>query len=163
MEYDYQKFESSLIKLLENRIWDEEPEIGENISPIKSIKMAFDGYGDPPYGYDDLETDVEGEYVEQNNENMESYVIYIHKDSAKIDFEFPEHDVYAFTFGSMIQHRPAEEVCLFAWHEFIDNGDTSGWTWHIIPLEDRLSDDNAMTAEQVVEILEILVNRHFPE
>jgi hypothetical protein len=158
MEYDYKAFESNLIKLLENRIWDEEPDIGENISPIKSIKMAFDGYGD-------LETEVDGkyEYVEHGNENMESYAIYIHKDSAKRDFEFPEHDVYAFTFGSMIQHRPAEEVCLFAWHEFIDNGDTSGWTWHIIPLEDRLSDDNAMTAEQVVEILEILVNRHFPE
>lgn len=158
MEYDYKAFESNLIKLLENRIWDEEPDIGENISPIKAIKMAFDGYGD-------LETEVEGEYeyVEHGNENMESYAIYIHKDSAKRDFEFPEHETFQFTFGGMIQHRPAEEVCLFAWHEFIDNGDTTGWTWHIIPLEDRLSEDNTMTAEQVVEILEILVNRHFPE
>ena len=156
MEYDYQKFESNLIKLLENRIWDEEPDIGENISPIKAIKMAFDGYGD-------LETEVEGEYeyVEHGNENMESYAIYIHKDSAKKDFEFPEHETFQFTFGGMVQHRPAEEVCLFAWHEYVE--EENEWTWHIIPLEDRLSEDNAMTAEQVVEILEILVNRHFPE
>ena len=156
MEYDYQKFESNLIKLLENRVWDEEPDIGENISPIKEIKMAFDGYGD-------LETEVEGEYeyVEHGNENLESYVVYIHKDSAKRGFEFPEHDVYSFTFGSMVQHRPEEEVCLFAWHEYDE--EENEWTWHIIPLEDRLSDDNAMTAEQVVEILEILVNRYFPE
>jgi hypothetical protein len=156
MEYDYQKFESNLIKLLENRVWDEEPEIGENISPIKEIKMAFDGYGD-------LETEVDGEYeyIEHGNENMESYAIYIHKDSAKKGFEFPEHTVYQFTFGGMVQHRPAEEVCLFAWHEYLE--DENEWTWHIIPLEDRLSDDNTMTAEQVVEILEILVNRYFPE
>ena len=103
------------------------------------------------------------EYIEHGNTNLESYAIYIHKNSPKRGFVFPEHDTYSFTFGNMVQHRPDEEVCLFAWHEFIDNDDTSGWTWHIIPLEDRLSDDNAMTAEQVVEILEILVNRYFAE
>jgi hypothetical protein len=159
MEYDYNKFEEYLIKLLENRTQVLEPEIGDNISPISEIKVAFDGYGD-------LETeDANGdyEYIEHGNTNLESYAIYIHKNSPKRGFVFPEHDTYSFTFGNMVQHRPDEEVCLFAWHEFIDNDDTSGWTWHIIPLEDRLSDDNAMTAEQVVEILEILVNRYFAE
>lgn len=156
MEYDYVKFESLLIKLLENREWDDEPEIGDNISPISEVKIAFDGYGD-------LETEVDGEYeyIEHGNENMESYAIYIHKNSAKKGFEFPEHDVYSFTFGNMVQHRPAEEVCLFAWHEYHE--EDNEWTWHIIPLEDRISEDNAMTPQQVVEILEILVNRYFPE
>lgn len=155
MEYDFEKFESNLIRILENSQWDGTLDIGENLSPISEIKVAFDGYGD-------LETEDENgeyEYVENGNTNMESYAIYIHKNSVKRGFEFPEHDTYSFTFGNMVQHRPAEEVCLFAWHEFID--DETGWTWHIIPLEDRLSEDNKMTAPQVVEILEILVNRYF--
>lgn len=154
MEYDYEKFESNLIKILENREWDDEPEIGDNISPISEIKIAFDGYGD-------LETEVDGEYeyIEHGNTNMESYAIYIHKDSAKKGFEFPEHEVYSFTFGNMVQHRPEEEVCLFAWHEYVEEDEK--WVWHVIPLEDRLSEDCKMTAQQVSEILEILVNRYF--
>jgi hypothetical protein len=30
-------------------------------------------------------------------------------------------------------------------------------------LEDRLAEDNSLTAEQVMEILEVVVNRYFPE
>ena len=157
MEYDYAKFEEYLIKILKNSQWDGTLDIGEDLSPISEIKVAFDGYGD-------LETqneDGEYEYVEHGNTNMESYAIYIHKNSAKRGFVFPEHNTYSFTFGNMVQHRPDEEVCLFAWHDFID--DDTGWTWHIIPLEDRLAEDNSMTTEQVMEILEVLVNRHFAE
>jgi hypothetical protein len=156
-EYGYNKFEEYLIKLLENRTEVLEPEIGDNISPISEIKVAFDGYGD-------LETeDANGEYeyVEHGNTNMESYAIYIHKDSARRGFVFPEHDTYSFTFGNMVQHRPDEEVCLFAWHEFVEEEDA--WRWHVIPLEDRLAEDNSLTAEQVMEILEVVVNRYFPE
>jgi hypothetical protein len=153
MEYDYRKFEEYLIKILEKSQWDGTLDIGEDLSPISEIKVAFDGYGD-------LETE-DGEYVEHGNTNMESYAIYIHKNSARRGFVFPEHDTYSFTFGNMVQHRPDEELCLYAWHEFID--DDTGWTWHIIPLEDRLAEDNSLTAEQVMEILEILVNRYFSE
>jgi len=60
-----------------------------------------------------------------------------------------------------VQHRPDEEVCLFAWHEFLEEEGT--WIWHIIPLEDRLAEDNSLTAKQVMEILEIIVNRYFIE
>lgn len=157
MEYDFNKFEEHLIKILENREWDDSLDIGENISPITEIKIAFDGYGD-------LETEDENgeyQYIEHGNTNLESYAIYIHKDSAKRGFVFPEHDVYQFTFGGMVQHRPAEEVCLFAWYS--KNEETGEWSWDIIPLEDRLDSDNKMTAEQVVEILEVLVNRYFAE
>ena len=61
---------------------------------------------------------------------------------------FPEHDSYAFTFGSMIQHRPAEEVCIYAWY------DVEKDSWDILPLEDRLDEDNAMDENDVMTILE---------
>lgn len=154
MEYDYEKFEQCLIQLLEKRQFDEELDIGEDISPIPEIKIAFDGYGD-------LETEDENgeyQYIEHGNTDLESYAIYIHKDSAKRGFVFPEHDVYSFTFGNMVQHRPKEEVCLFAWYS--KNEKTGEWYWDILPLEDRISEDHTMTAEQVVNILEVLINRY---
>ena len=46
MEYDFEKFESNLIRILENSQWDGTLDIGENLSPITEIKVAFDGYGD---------------------------------------------------------------------------------------------------------------------
>ena len=153
MDYDYKKFEELVTKILENREWDDELDIGENISPISEIKIAFDGFGD-------LETE-DGEWVEHGNDNMESYALYIHKNSARKGFVFPEHEVHSFTFGNMIQHRPDQEVCLFAWHEFID--DDIGWRWHINPIEDGLGHDNTMTTQEVMDILEVLVNRYFAE
>jgi hypothetical protein len=143
--------------LLENREWDDSLDIGENISPITEIKIAFDGHGD-------LETEDENgeyEYIEHGNKDLESYAIYVHKNSSQRDFVFPEHDTFSFTFGNMVQHRPAEEVCLFAWH--CKNEKTGEWYWDVLPLEDRISNDNTMTAKQVVDILEVLVNRYYPE
>jgi hypothetical protein len=157
MEYDYIKFEEYLIKILEKSQWDGTLDIGEELSPISEIKVAFDGYGD----LEIEDANGEYEYVEHGNTNMESYAIYIHKDSAKRGFVFPEHDTHSFTFGNLVQHRPDEEVCLFAWHEFVEEEDA--WRWHIIPLEDRLAEDNSLTAEQVMEILEVVVNRYFSE
>jgi len=157
MEYDYIKFEEYLIKILEKSQWDGTLDIGEELSPISEIKVAFDGYGD----LEIEDANGEYEYVEHGNTNMESHAIYIHKDSAKRGFVFPEHDTHSFTFGNLVQHRPDEEVCLFAWHEFVEEEDA--WRWHIIPLEDRLAEDNSLTAEQVMEILEVVVNRYFSE
>jgi hypothetical protein len=64
------------------------------------------------------------------------------------DFIFPEHDVFGFTFGSMIQHRPAEEVCIWAWYDVENN------SWDISSLEDRLTEDNTMNENDVMKILE---------
>lgn len=156
MEYDFKKFEEYLIKILENREWDDSLDIGENISPISEIKIAFDGYGD-------LETEDENgeyEYVEHGNTDLESYAVYIHKNSAKRGFVFPEHEVHQFTFGGMVQHRPEEEVCLFVWHAKKENGN---WEWHAVPLEERMSDDHCMTGKEIMDILEVLVNRYFAE
>ena len=122
----------------------DELEIGENISDLPEVKIIFDGYGD-------LET--EDEYIEGGNKNMESYAIFIHKDSAQEDFIFPEHESFSFTFGSMIQHRPAEEVCIYAWY------DVEADDWSINALEE--TSDHDMTSEQVMNVLDGLYELYF--
>ena len=145
MDYDYKKFEELVTKILENREWDDELDIGENISPISEIKIAFDGYGD-------LETeDEDGEYkyVERGNTNMESYAIFIHKNSGQEDFEFPEHELTPWA----LIHRPKEEVCIYAWYD-VENDD-----WTINSLEE--TSDHEMTNKEVMDILETLYARYF--
>ena len=119
-------------------------EIGRDISDLPEVKITFEGYGD----LDEENMDGEYKYIEGGNTNMESYAIFIHKDALTEDFIFPEHDVFGFTFGSMIQHRPAEEVCIWAWYDVENN------SWDILSLEDRLSEDNAMDENDVMKILE---------
>jgi len=115
--------------------------IGNNISDLSEIKIIFDGYGD---------LDTEDEYIEGGNKNMESYAIFIHKDSGKEDFEFPEHQLTPWA----LIHRPKEEVCIYAWYDVEQD------YWEILPLEDRL-DGCAMTEDDVMEILDILNTRYF--
>jgi hypothetical protein len=120
-------------------------EIGEDISDIPEVKIIFDGHGD-------LETeDEDGNYVyeERGNENMESYAIFIHKDSGKKDFEFPPHDVSPWC----LIHRPNEEVCIYAWYD-VENDE-----WSINSLEE--TSDHKMTNKQVMKILETLNKRYF--
>lgn len=154
MEYevDYARYDLILQKLLDS-MWRDPDEltIGEDISDIPEVKITFEGYGD-------LETQDENgdyEYIEGGNKNMESYAIFIHKDSGQEDFQFPEHDVFAFTFGCMIQHRPAEEVCIYAWYD-VENDD-----WSINSLFE--TSDHEMTDEEVMKILEILDKRYFTD
>ena len=145
-DIDYAKYDEMLQRHLDEMWRDEEAlEIGENISNISEIKIIFDGYGD-------LETeDEEGNYVyeEGGNKNMESYAIFIHKDSAKEGFEFPEHDLTPWA----LIHRPKEEVCIYAWYD-VENDD-----WTINSLYETSEHD--MTDEEVMEILEILDERYF--
>ena len=151
MDYDYARYDEILTKMLEGSHRDpDDLEIGRDISDLPEVKIIFDGYGD-------LEEEIDGEYkyTEGGNTNMESYAIFIHKDSLVEDFMFPEHDSYAFTFGSMIQHRPKEEVCIYAWY------DVESEMWEILPLEDRLDDSNEMTVEDVMKILEGLYDYYF--
>ena len=145
MEYDYARYEKILIDMLEGSHRDpDDLEIGRDISDLPEIKITFEGYGD----LDEENMDGEYKYIEGGNTNMESYAIFLHKDALTEDFIFPEHDVFGFTFGSMIQHRPAEEVCIWAWYDVENN------SWDILPLEDRLSEDNAMDENDVMKILE---------
>ena len=150
-DYDYKRFDDIITSLLTTSWRDSEDlEIGRDISDISEIKIIFDGYGD----LEDEDENGEYRYEEGGNKNMESYAIFIHKDSAQEDFVFPEHESFSFTFGSMIQHRPAEEVCIYAWYD-VEND-----TWDILPLEERVEDTD-LTVEQVMGILEILNKRYF--
>ena len=98
---------------------------------------------------------LEGSHRDSDDLEMESYAIFIHKDALVEDFIFPEHTSYAFTFGSMIQHRPAEEVCVYAWY------DVETKSWDILPLEDRLDEDNTMDENDVMTILEGLYELYY--
>jgi len=152
-EYDYQRYDQ-IIKLLLESAWirhDEELEIGEDVSDQSEVKIIFDGYGD----LEDEDEDGEYRYTEGGNRKMQSFAIFIHNDALTEGFVFPPHDTYSFTFGRMIQHRPDEEVCIFAWYD-VESDD-----WDIIPLEDRLSEDNSMDAEDVMRILEGLYKKYY--
>ena len=145
MDYDYQRYEQIVIELLKASWRDSDDlEIGRDISDHPEVKIIFDGYGD----LDEENMDGEYKYIEGGNTNMESYAIFLHKDALAEDFIFPEHDVYAFTFGRVIGHRPKEEVCIWAWYDVENN------SWDISPLEDRLSGDNTMNENDVMKILE---------
>ena len=153
MDYDYARYEELLMHHL-NAMYhdsDEGSDIGEDVSSIPEVKIIFDGYGD----LEDEDENGEYRYTEGGNKNMESFAIFIHKDALVEDFIFPPHDVFGFTFGSMIQHRPAEEVCIWAWYDVENN------SWDILPLEDRLDDSNTMNVNDVMKILEGLYELYF--
>jgi hypothetical protein len=124
----------------------DELEIGEDISDIPEVKIIFDGYGDLEF-YNDND---EYRYTEGGDKNMESYAIFIHKDSAQENFIFPEHELTPWC----LIHRPKEEVCIYAWYD-VENDN-----WDILPLEERVEDTD-LTVEQVMSILETLNERHF--
>jgi hypothetical protein len=139
-DYDYNRYEKILQKLLDYMIRDPEYlTIGENISDVSDVKIMFDGYGDID----------EEEYIEGGNKNMESYCIFIHKDAGiQDDFEFPEHDVSPWC----LIHRPDEEVCIYAWYDVVNDD------WSINSLEE--TSDHAMTNREVMDILVRLSERY---
>ena len=146
MEIDYTRYYEIMEKFVDVMWRDaDDLEIGHNISDIPEIKIIFDGYGA-------LETKDENgdyDYIEDGNKNMESYAIFIHKNSGQEHFEFPEHDMTPWA----LIHRPNEEVCIYAWYD-VENDD-----WSINSLDE--TSDHKMTDEEVMEILEILDKRYF--
>ena len=146
-EIDYSRYHTILEKMMDASWRDSDDlEIGRDISDIPEIKIIFDGYGD-------LEEEIDGEYVytERGNKNMESYAIFIHKDSGKKNFEFPEHEMTPWA----LIHRPKEEVCIYAWYD-VENDD-----WTINSLGE--TSDHKMTDNQVMKILEKLNDRYFSD
>ena len=94
-------------------------EIGEDISDLHEVKIIFDGYG-----YNE-ETD------EQDNTNLESYAIFIHKDALQPDFEFPPHDLTPFC----LIHRPNEEECIYAWYDVLND------SWEFSDIDKTITSD----------------------
>jgi hypothetical protein len=150
-DYDYSRYEQILLKLLDSMWRDDENLVrGENISDIPEVKIMFESYADKEV------EDEEGNYIEtieNGDTNQECYCIFIHKDSGQEDFEFPEHETAAFVFGNLIMHRPAEEVCIYAWYD-VEHND-----WSINSLGE--TSDHEMTNKEVMDILETLNTRYF--
>lgn len=153
MNYNYQRFEQIIIELLKASWRDpDDLEIGRDISDQPEVKIIFDGYGD----LEDEDENGEYQYTEGGNTKMESYAIFIHRGAIDPDFMFPEHESHTFSFGSMIRHRPKEEVCIYAWY------DVETDTWSINQLEDRLNEEEGcMTGEEIMAILEHLYDYYF--
>lgn len=72
--------------------------IGENSCPYPELKVAFDGFAD-----------------DGDDEDSESYVIYVHKNSLNDGFIFPEH----ISNGLHAIQRPNEEAYFYAWYDKI--------------------------------------------
>jgi hypothetical protein len=118
-------------------------EIGENISDIPEVKIIFDGYGD---------LDTEDEYIEGGDKNLESYAIFIHKDSLTEDFQFPEHTMTPWC----LVHRPKEEVCIYAWYDVVQN------YWDFTELSDDVR-ETTMKEQDVMNVLLGLEKKYFEE
>lgn len=141
-EYDYNDYERILELMLKDMLRHPDYlEIGENISDIPEVKIIFDGYGD-----------LDGEeYIEQGDKNLESYAIFIHKNSGDEGFEFLEHDMTPWC----LIHRPNDEVCIYAWYDVEED------EWTINELES--TSDHMMTDEEVMNVLYTLEKRYYSE
>lgn len=148
MDYDYDLYCEVMTALVHNADIDfvEDLEIGVNISPVTEVKVIFDGFGD-------REEDENGEYVEGGNLDMQSFAVFIHRNTVKGE-AFPEHE---FTPWGLI-HRPREEFCTYVWYDAI-NGE-----YEVLPLEDRLStDEGTMTVEEVMEAVRYIKENYFSD
>ncbi len=147
-ELDYDLY-YRVVQLLIDTMWrdQEDLEIGRDISDIPAVKIIFDGYGD----LEDEDENGEYRYTEGGNKNMESYALFIHKDSAKPDFVFPEHELSPWC----LIHRPAEEVCIHIWYD-VENDD-----WSINSLDETM--EHELTDEEVIEILKSLESQWFAQ
>jgi hypothetical protein len=137
-DYDYERYEY-VLKSLVSDIWrdPENLEIGEDIADVPEVKIIFDGYG---YNEDTNE---------QDDINLESYAIFIHRDAVNEGFIFPEHD----TTPWCLIHRTAEEVCIYAWYDV----QLDEWSFNSL---DELS-DHKMTNEETMNVLNVLYTRYF--
>jgi hypothetical protein len=134
-ERDYSEIVEEWIRNFANTMDDEvmdgeaEPGNDSGDSPF-GVKIIFDGYG-----YNE-ETD------EQDNVNILSFAVFVHKNS--LTEEFPPHELTPWA----LIHRPQEEVCIWAWYD-VENDDVD-----IIPFEDNNSTelDHDFITELIVKI-----------
>jgi hypothetical protein len=118
-------------------------EIGVNISPLPGIKIIFDGYG-----YNE-------QTGEPDNKNLELYALFVHKDSAKRHFVFPDHYTEEVSYGELIIHRPDEEVCISVWHD-VERG-----LWNVTPLENVMVEETYMTTQIVMDVLGSIYDKNY--
>jgi hypothetical protein len=145
MEYDIQQYVMLVTKILDNRLIDAEKfDNGENISSLSEVKIIFENYG--------VSQNESGEYVE--DKNLENYVLFVHKDSVKRNFQFPEHDLKEINSQRIIQHRD-NEILIETWRN-VETG-----RWSIAPLSDSLKDANIMSETDVMTTLQRLYDKYY--
>lgn len=104
------------VSTMDEDVWDGYAEAGDESGEApRGVKIIFDGYG-----YNE-------ETNEQDNLNMMGFAVFVHKDS--MTEEFPPHELTPWA----LIHRPAEEVCIWAWYD-VENDEVD-----IIPFEDNNS------------------------
>lgn len=149
MKFDKNRF-NQLMNDIVTSLWryPDELVIGEDISDYKGVKVIFNNFGwnETSQKYDD--------------ESIEEYLIFIHKDSGIDGFEFPEHE--ASPFG--IVHRPKQEVAVRAWfykntersEQEVEDDENEG-VWEIGDIETAITE---FSSNQTMEIVEKFASRY---
>ena len=114
----------------------DELEYNENISRAKEIKIMFNAYGD----HDEL-----GENMDKN---VETYYMFVHKDTLKKGFLYPEHETFR---GAIIHHL--EEIRIPS--SYYVNEDS----WDINFLEDYA--ESGLDEEKLLKILQKLYKKYY--
>jgi hypothetical protein len=98
------------------------------------VKIIFDGYG-----YNEETND-------QDDENVLSFAVFVHKDS--VDKPFPEHEQTPWA----LIHRPKEEVCIWVWYtvdeDFVD----------VVPFEDG---DTELDHEVIYKLIDDIWKQYY--
>ena len=114
----------------------EELEYNENISRIEEVKIMFNSYGDD----DDL-----GENMDKN---IETYYMFIHRDSLNNNFTFPEHKLFR---GAIVHH--AEEISIPVLYNVEED------YWDINLLDDF--GESGLDEEKISNILKALHKKYY--
>ncbi len=114
----------------------EQLEYNENISGVPEIKIMFNAYGD------------DDESGENQDKNIETYFMFVHKNALDNGFEFPRHDLFR---GSII--RGSDEIYIPA----VYNVDEDYWDINFLEFDDN----SAIDEEKLNEILQGLYRKYY--
>lgn len=98
------------------------------------VKIIFDGYG------------TNEETNEQDDQNVLSFAVFVHKTS--LDQPFPEHEQTPWA----LLHRSAEEVCIWVWY------DSKKDSIDVVPFEDG---DTHLEHEFVYKLIDKIWEAHY--
>ena len=128
MSVDWKKLDDLILQVVRasasEQIAEEEFEQGSDVSKYPQLKVMFDGFGD-----------------DGDDENMASFALFVHKNSADNGFVFPEHEETPWA----IVQRPDEEAIIFCWYNREEED------WDILEPETENTDD--LSPEQIIDIL----------
>jgi hypothetical protein len=114
----------------------EELEYNENLSGVPEIKIMFSAYGD------------DDEHGENQDKNIETYYMFVHRNALDNGFKFPEHELFR---GSIV--HGADEIYIPA----IYNVGEDYWDINFLELDDH----SAIDEEGLNEILQGLYKKYY--